>query len=546
MTRDANVPPHDDSPPPREKRSAMPEPGTVFAEKYRIGGMIGQGAMAVVLEATHIQLRDRVAIKLLLPQWAENPDLVERFMREGRAATRIRSEHVVRVFDVGVSDGHPYLVMEYLDGKDLDRVIADEKRLPAETAIDYLLQACEAIAEAHVRGIIHRDLKPANLFLTRRADGSSCVKVLDFGISKALEELPADMRATSPSAVMGSPHYMSPEQMLSAADVNVRSDIWALGAILYELLTGSPPFDGDTFAQLSAAVLRDTAPLLSVARPDVPPALSAVVARCLDKEPARRFANVAELAGALGELGSDAARASAERIARVLEGGAATLSVRAPRVVERTERTGRAISLVGRRTMPPLTGRGPILGYAIAAAAFLAVGSTMVWMIVKDDRAIHAAEQGEQADAAAAASSASAATLTSGASSASPSAAPSALASAEPNAHAHGREAPNAPRAQVSVPPTTPSHAPTHARWPRRGPHTPAGRSGPPPLPDFPIPSGGSNSNGAPPPLPDFPVPAEPPGDSSSHPVQATPSRSTAAPAPASSAPPALPAPSPT
>jgi tRNA A-37 threonylcarbamoyl transferase component Bud32 len=542
MTRDANDSPRDDS--PREKPSGMPEPGAIFAEKYQIGGMIGQGAMAVVLEATHLQLRDRVAIKLLLPEWAKNPELVERFMREGRAATRIRSEHVVRVFDVGVSDGHPYLVMEYLDGKDLDQVVAQEGHLSAETAIDYLLQACEAIAEAHVRGIIHRDLKPANLFLTRRADGSACVKVLDFGISKALEELPADMRATSPSAVMGSPHYMSPEQMLSAADVDVRSDIWALGAILYELLVGSPPFDGDTFAALSAAVLRDTAPLLTVARPDVPAGIAAVVARCLDKEPARRFANVAELAGALAELGSDAARASAERIARVLEGGAATVSVRAPRVAERTERSGRAISLVGRRTVPPLTGRGPVLGYAIAAVAFLGVGSTIVWMIVKDDQAIHAAEQREQADAAAASASANAATLTSGASSGVPSAEPSApLAAAEPNAHAHGHETPSAPQVQASGAPVTPVHAPIHARWPRRGPHTP-GRNGPPPLPDFPIPTASPSAGKSdPPPLPNFPVPSDPQGEPSSRPLQTAPGPAGASPPPASTATPSLPTP---
>ena len=201
MTRDATGQPADDvSPDKPEKPGQLPLPGEIFDGKYRIERSIGQGAMAVVLEATHLHLQDRVAIKLLLPQWTENADLVERFMREGRAATRIRSEHVVRVFDVGVSDGHPYLVMEYLDGSDLDQLLERDGRVPLATAIDYLLQACEAIAEAHVRGIVHRDLKPANLFLTRRADGSACVKVLDFGISKATDHLSPDTRTTAPSA----------------------------------------------------------------------------------------------------------------------------------------------------------------------------------------------------------------------------------------------------------------------------------------------------------------------------------------------------------
>jgi serine/threonine protein kinase len=366
----------------------LPEPGAIFDGKYRIERVVGRGAMAVVFEATHLKLDDHVAIKLLLPELAANAELVERFMREGRAATRIRSEHVVRVFDVGVADGHPYLVMEYLDGSDLDQLLAKDGPMPVALAVDYLLQACEAIAEAHARGIVHRDLKPANLFLTRRLDGSACVKVLDFGISKAAPGGIPDTRTTEPAAVMGSPHYMSPEQMLSSTRVDARADIWALGAILHELVVGSPAFTGETIAALSASVLRDAPPSLTALRTDVGSGVEAVVLRCLEKEPSRRYANVAELAFALAPFGSPAAHVSAERIARVLEAGTGQLampSVRPPEV----RSIPRAASLLA-DTAPPSSGprqprpRGRVLGYVLAATALLAIGGSIARMVVRD------------------------------------------------------------------------------------------------------------------------------------------------------------------
>jgi eukaryotic-like serine/threonine-protein kinase len=507
MTRDVDAPPSAEPPP--EGAASLPHPGEIFDGKYRIERSIGHGAMAVVFEATHLQLQDRVAIKLLLPQWAQNAEWVERFMREGRAATRIRSEHVVRVFDVGVVGKHPYLVMEYLEGSDLDQALETSGALPAALAIDYVLQASEAIAEAHVRGIIHRDLKPANLFLTRRADGSSCVKVLDFGISKATESASLDAGTTAPTTVMGSPNYMSPEQMLSSKDVDARSDIWALGAILHELIACAPPFDGETFAALSAAVLRDPAPRLGSIRSDVPAPVEAAVLRCLEREPSRRFANVAELAATLAPHGSASARTSAERIARVLDGGTGKISV--PIFAHATEARGEgAVALLAAASASGHA-RARALGYVVAAVAFIGVGSGIAWMVVKNARASHTAEQAEHAAALASAVATGAPTLTSAAGSASPTGAapPSARANAAPSpspakdTNAHAKEAPSAALA-ISAPAV--SRPATHPRWPKRGPRPkPAGI---PPLPDFPVP--GADPQGEPSSVPIAPAPAPP------------------------------------
>ena len=204
--------------------------GEVLLGKYVVEKVLGMGGMGVVVAAHHLQLDERVALKFLLPDAAANPQVVARFLREARAAAKIKSEHVTRVFDVGtMENGSPFLVMEYLDGQDLAALIASSGPCAPDVAVDYVLQACEAIAEAHAAGVVHRDLKPHNLFLSRRADGSPCVKVLDFGISKATASPAAAM--TSTAAMMGSPLYMSPEQRADARDVAPRSDVWALGII---------------------------------------------------------------------------------------------------------------------------------------------------------------------------------------------------------------------------------------------------------------------------------------------------------------------------
>ena len=274
----------------------IPSPGDTLAGKYVVDGLCGRGGLAVVLSAMHAGLGQRVALKMLLPEWAGDRDVVQRFVREGRAATRIRSEHVVRVFDVGtLESGAPYLVLEYLEGHDLDEVLAMWGPLPVPTAIDWILQACEAIAEAHACGIVHRDLKPANLFLTQRADGSACVKVLDFGLSKLTDPrmCGASGKLTRPTDVMGSPHYMAPEQLRASSEADARADIWALGAVLHELLTTQPPFRGDTMPELCATVLTQPPARLSSLRENVAPELERAVLRCLEKDPNARFATAA-------------------------------------------------------------------------------------------------------------------------------------------------------------------------------------------------------------------------------------------------------------
>jgi serine/threonine-protein kinase len=303
---------------PSSNPQGQPQPGDVILGKYRIERVIGLGGMGAVVAARHLQLEERVAIKFLLPAMLANEDVVQRFLREAKAAIRIRSEHCVRVLDVGTLEtGAPYMVMEYLEGQDLAAVAEKNKALPIPDVIDWVLQASEALAEAHALGIVHRDLKPANLFLTRRADGTASVKVLDFGISKQATS-GADAGVTKTQAVLGSPRYMSPEQMRSTKDVDARADVWALGAVVHELVSGRPPFDAETMTALCAAILQDPPRSMLATRPDVPPQLEAVVRAALEKDRDRRFANVAQLAAALAPFGSHTSRASAERIARVL------------------------------------------------------------------------------------------------------------------------------------------------------------------------------------------------------------------------------------
>ncbi|APR77188.1 Serine/threonine-protein kinase pkn3 [Minicystis rosea] len=294
-------------------------PGDVLAGKYRVERILGKGGMGMVVAAMHLSLEKRVALKLLLPELMQTPELVARFAREAKAASRIEGEHVAKVLDTGhFENGVPFMVMEYLEGSDLAQLIKQRGALPPADAIEYVLQACEAIAEAHVAGIVHRDLKPANLFLTRRADGSPCVKVLDFGISKIALASDQGQGMTQTSAMMGSPNYMAPEQLKSARNVDARTDIWSLGIILQELLTGEVAFKADTVPELYISILQAPPIPLRSRRPDAPPAMEAVIMRCLEKEPARRFASVSELAQALAEFAPPRSRLSIDRITRIV------------------------------------------------------------------------------------------------------------------------------------------------------------------------------------------------------------------------------------
>ena len=275
-------------------------PGDILGGRYQVARVLGRGGMGVVVEATDLQSGEPRAVKLLTPAALRHPTTVERFFREARATARLTSEHAVRVYDVGtLASGLPYMAMELLVGADLRAALTRRGALPAHEAALHVIQACRALQEAHAAGVVHRDLKPANLFLTQRPDGSTCVKVLDFGISKAMVQTDEDDDLTLTNTVLGSPAYMSPEQIRSARSVDPRTDIWSLGVVLYQLVTGKLPFESSNASELVTLVVRAAPAPPSSRRPGLPLALDAVVFRCLQKDPARRFSTVAELAAAL-------------------------------------------------------------------------------------------------------------------------------------------------------------------------------------------------------------------------------------------------------
>jgi|SoiMethySBSTD1v2_1073268.scaffolds.fasta_scaffold00828_6 eukaryotic-like serine/threonine-protein kinase len=282
-------------------RPALPvSPGDVVAGKYLVGDVIAYGGMGVVVSATHQELRSDVALKIVRSELATDEALVARFLNEARAAASLKSEHVARVIDCGKLDsGAPFLVMEHLEGEDLRARFERGGALPIEEVVDYVLQVCEGLAEAHAAGIVHRDIKPENLFVTTSVCGRPIVKILDFGISKRITQNLNRRCLTVPGMSIGSPWYMSPEQTRASTKVDERTDLWSLGVVLYELLTGRRPFEGETIGVVSAQVLmRDPEHPCSL-RPEIPATLGAAILRCLDKDPDGRFHNVGGLAAAL-------------------------------------------------------------------------------------------------------------------------------------------------------------------------------------------------------------------------------------------------------
>jgi eukaryotic-like serine/threonine-protein kinase len=349
--------------------------GDVIAGKYRVERVIGQGGMGVVLKARHLGLGEMVAVKLIREERAlsESSDVLARFRREARAAARIKSEHVARVLDVDrLPEGAPYIVMEYIDGTDLEDLVQERGALPAEEVARYILQACEGLAEAHALGMVHRDLKLKNLFLTKRRDGRPLIKVIDFGVVKLsptgepnspddsertlrLGEHQADMvlgggggggvgggglgfettagreqGLTGAATLVGSVHYMAPEQIRASSIVDARADVWSLGVCLYAMLTNTLPFDGDTLLAVFAAIQgrqpRDVRELV----PGISSPMADAVNRALEKDVRRRFANVAELAHAIAPLADDLA--AAQRVTAIL--ASATNDVAAASAVE--------------------------------------------------------------------------------------------------------------------------------------------------------------------------------------------------------------------
>jgi len=295
--------------------------GQIISGRFRVEHVIGIGSMGIVLAARHLELDERVAIKFIRSEMQAVPGVLSRFAREAKAAASIKSEHIAQVFDVGTADGiGPYIVMEYLEGRDLAAVLELEGRLPIRRAVHYAMQACEALAVAHSGGITHRDIKPENLFLTRQGDLER-IKLLDFGISQATltgKVFGDELSSSDNSCLLGTPLYMSPEQIRANVEIDHRSDVWSLGAVLYELLTARSAFGAEGVRQVWTRILETPPTPLAAYCPEAPPTLQAVIERCLEKDPARRFQNVAELAVALLPFAPSRARLYAQRTSSIL------------------------------------------------------------------------------------------------------------------------------------------------------------------------------------------------------------------------------------
>jgi serine/threonine protein kinase len=295
--------------------------GTILLGKYRVDEVLGTGGMGKVLRASHLYLAQSVAIKVLLPHMADSASTVTRFLHEAQATVNLKNEHIARVIDVGTIPGTadspptPFMIMEYLEGNDLNQILRHHGPQAPAVVCDLMLQACEGMAEAHAAGIVHRDIKPSNFFITRRPDGTMLLKILDFGISKTQIGM-TDL--TGAEAVLGTPAYMAPEQMKTSKDADARSDLWSIGVVMYQLITGRPPFAGESYAEL---VLKVSGEQPSPMMVPLPPGLGEVILRCLEKNPMMRPQNVGELARQLAPYATDpiTAASSAQRTTRILQ-----------------------------------------------------------------------------------------------------------------------------------------------------------------------------------------------------------------------------------
>ncbi len=301
-------------PPSAKQANLNVEVGQVFLGKYRVDAILGQGGMGVVAQCHHLQLDERVAIKMLKPEVLGDDDAVQRFLREAQAAAKLKSEYVARVVDVGAfENGVPYMVMEFLDGYDLGQMLEGGKLLSTPLVVELALQACEALAEAHALGIVHRDVKPTNLFVVWRTD-KPMVKVLDFGISKS--STASDLKLTQTQSLLGTPAYMSPEQMRSAREVDARTDLWSLGTVMYEAIEGRRPFEAESFSEMVVKVSMEP----PTAMRNAPLNLQSVIMRCLCKQPDQRFQSMADLGRELIPFAQDPHQAQllVERMYRML------------------------------------------------------------------------------------------------------------------------------------------------------------------------------------------------------------------------------------
>jgi serine/threonine-protein kinase len=373
--------------------------GDMIAGRYEIEGLAGEGGMAVVYAARHLHLNEQYAIKILRPALATNPNIVSRFLQEARAAAQLRSDFVCRVFDVGLlPEGMPFMVMELLEGEDLGALLQRTGRLPIEQAVEFVIQGCEALAEAHARGLIHRDIKPENLFLTKRRDGWATVKLLDFGISKIID---SEMISTTlrrhvdTRDLLGTPHYMAPETVRASREAGPRSDLWSMGVVLYELLSGKLPFNGATVPEVSASILETEPENLGLVRPDLPVELVEIVHWCLAKQPELRVASAAELAVQLLPFAPRRSRAVVERMQSLARAQGELFDIPPsafpppPNVppMPPVPEMPTAVIVESSITMPaeePRRGRSAVL-WVVAAAAAFAVGGSVTWLTVRTE-----------------------------------------------------------------------------------------------------------------------------------------------------------------
>jgi eukaryotic-like serine/threonine-protein kinase len=368
--------------------------------KYRIDELIGSGGMGNVVRASHLHLHQSVAIKILLPELAQSESTKQRFLREAQATVKLKSEHSARVMDVGMTpEGLPFMVMEYLDGNDLNQILRHHGPQVPSIVVDLMLQACEGIAEAHALGIVHRDVKPSNFFITRRPDGSMLLKILDFGISKT----PVDFgELTGTQTVIGTPSYMAPEQMKSGRSADPRSDIWSMGVVMYQLIAGRPPFSGESYAELVLKVGLEPPTPLQVPLPN---GLVEVIMRCLEKDPRGRHQNVGEMARMLAPYATDpiSAAQSAGRAMRILQQRGAQLGMQgspltfggnltAPIPISPAQLTPRSwpasqgTSLsqgAGQVTLRPGKSRGLVVAGVVALCVLAGVGGYAVSQVSK-------------------------------------------------------------------------------------------------------------------------------------------------------------------
>jgi len=445
--------------PPAEQAWA-PRAGDVISGRYVIRRLIGKGGMGAVVAAQQLGIDAPVAIKFLHPRLAGDARATERFFREAKATTLIRSEHVVRVFDVGKSEGGlPYIVMELLEGVDLGRLL-DSGPLRIPDAVDFILQAAVGLATAHAAGIVHRDLKPSNLWLAQRPDGSPLVKVLDFGISKLSADVEEDLKLTETQSIFGSPLYMSPEQIRSAKRVDFRTDIWATGIVLYELLTDALPFDADSAAAALAAITADPPASLIALRPDAPPALEHAIAYCLEKDVNHRCPTLAELGRLLTPFASPIGRRAAEQLTHIPVPAVTAVAPPTSAVSIRHLGDGRATEATFSTVASARRPRGSPL---FAVALGIGVACVILGLVLFGVRL------GTTPGPVVAASASSVAPVASLAPPVAPSARPPATAPPPVQIVAVGDAAPPAPVASASVEPPAPGQPPVVKPGPKTG-----------------------------------------------------------------------------